>query len=223
MSHPQKRVVITQDIYNQPEEPFVQFRLTYDGPLRSTQRKKPSAEERHDLRRKFHAQLRRLWEINPFLKTGDAGGPEFYALESSREPSFLKAEELAAIHRVGNFQFVPLVTKRLDLICGLDILFLRQDKPGNLWRGDIDNRIKTLIDTLKKPDADDKYYLSSTPAADEMPLYCLLEDDALISKVAVESDQRLQVAPSGDIGEVALVITVNLRPYGMHVGNIPFG
>jgi hypothetical protein len=37
----------------------------------------------------------------------------------------------------------------LNLLCTLDILFLHPDKPGNLWTGDVDNRIKALFDSLR--------------------------------------------------------------------------
>ena len=54
----------------------MEFRLTYEGSLFATQKDPVSgqadarAEHKRDIRRKFHVQLKRLWEINPYLKHG---------------------------------------------------------------------------------------------------------------------------------------------------------
>ena len=219
----QKRVVITEDPYNQPDkETAMEFRLTYRGPLLSAQARNTQAEHKHALRRAFHFQLKRLWEITPFLDTGERSGPSALLLEGREYMPLYDRDSLAAKHAQFGFNFVPLVTRELNLLCGLEILFLRPDKPGNLWRGDIDNRIKTLFDALRIPEADD-YYTQRKPASDEKPFYCLLEDDDLITKISVETDQLL--AFDGDnenIGNVALVITVRLRPYETTLGNMAF-
>jgi hypothetical protein len=138
---------------------FMEFRLTYQGPLLATQRdpinsqKDPKADNKHTLRLAFHRQLKRLWEITPFLQSeirtrrsaGDRG-----------EAHDIKT--LAAKHNLYGFNFVPLVTHDIELFCGLEILFLRPDKPGGVvWAGDIDNRIKTLIDALRIPVAGELY------------------------------------------------------------------
>jgi hypothetical protein len=55
--------------------------------------------------------------------------------------------------------------------------------------------------------------------------YCLLENDKLISKVSVETDILLQDLPPPhvpDEHDARLVITVRLRPYEIHTGNIQF-
>jgi hypothetical protein len=117
-------------------------------------------------------------------------------------------------HSHYGFWFVPLV-----MICGLDILFLRPDKPGGvIWAGDIDNRLKTLL-----PEANERYH-ERTPEPDETPFYCLLEDDKLITKVSIETDQLLQfVTQKEEMSEVRLIITVRLRPYEINIGNVQFG
>lgn len=233
MSNTQKRIVVVDDPENCPEEPWMEFRLTYEGPLRSTQgepwgdQRDPRAEHKHEIRRVFHKQLRRLWEITPFLREGKSTGPEPITLYINSLPLIERpistvrdAHSLALQYAQFGFKFVPLVTTELNLVCGLDILFLRPDKPGNLWRGDIDNRVKTLLDALSVPEANDRY-CDRTPAEDEKPFYCLLEDDALITKLSVETDQLLETDGSPD--PVRLVVTVRLRPYELHLGNIQFG
>jgi hypothetical protein len=109
------------------------------------------------------------------------------------------------------------------LLCGLDVLFLRPDRPGGVvWAGDIDNRIKTLIDALRIPEANERY-AQRTPGPDEQPFFCLLEDDKLVSKLSIETDQLLEFDSPGNMNEVRLIITVHIRPYQMHMGNLEFG
>ncbi len=222
----------------------MEFRLTYEGLMQSTEKDALTgqhdgrAEHKHAILKVFHAQLKRLWEITPYLNTGKRSGPRVLAFRNKGLDSSPKAgslaefppqaehtrETLAKQYALYGFSFVPLVTRDLNLICGLEILFLRPDIPGNLVRsGDIDNRLKTLFDALRIPVANENY-ASRTPEADESPFYCLLEDDSLITKVAVETDQLLQfVTKNRDVNEVRLVITVRLRPYELHLGNIQFG
>jgi len=142
------RFTLLDDPYNQPDEGhFMQFRLTYEGPLFATQRDPISGQQdkrgvhKHDIRRAFHAQLKRLWDVVPHLKTGVGGGSAAvtFGLPQSppRDVAFLSAR-----HSLWNWNFVPLVTQDLNLVCGLDILFLRPDRPGAvLQSGDIDNRL----------------------------------------------------------------------------------
>ena len=89
-------------------------------------------------------------------------------------------------------------------------------------QGDIDGRLKTLIDALAIPDANQGYE-SRKAEKRENPLFVLLENDRQITKVSVETDQLLEyVTPNQDVNEVRLVITVKIRPYEVHAGNLPF-
>lgn len=204
----------------------MEFRLTYDGPLFVTgaepigQQPDRRASHKHDIRREFHRQLKRLWAITPFLHTGERSGPSVFITESSPHTPPYDMASLSAKYFLYGFNFVPLVTQDLNLICGLEILFLRPDRPGGVvWHGDIDNRLKTLLDALTIPTANENY-VGRTPDSDEKPFFCLLADDKLVTKVSVETDQLLDFVNEGD---VRLVITVRLRPYEMHLGNMQFG
>lgn len=219
------RKVYVEDKDNPPEDPAVEFRLSYTGPLLSTQRdaqggqvyKVNQRQNRHEIRRVFHRQLADLWQVTPFLRTGERSGPDLVLL--SKLPHDYRKETVAARYNMYGFNFVPLVTPELDLLCGLEILFLRPDRPGDVvWRGDIDNRLKTLIDALKVPEPNEEYS-SRTPADDEQPMFCLLSDDKLITKLTVETDQLL--APTS-ADSVSLMITVRIKPYETHIGNMQF-
>lgn len=107
-------------------------------------------------------------------------------------------------------------------MCGLDILLLRSDKVSDAqWYGDIDNRVKTLIDSLRVPVATEDYS-NRLPADDEKPLFCLLEDDKLITKLSVETDQLLDLHSNKPDEKVFLVITARVRPYEVTDWNVEF-
>lgn len=195
----------------------MEFVLTYEGPLYATQRdpvgnqppKHPA--NRRALREAFHRQLKELWAITPQLR----GEGQMILLAADGPIGGDKArlaDELAARHQHYGYKFVPLVTEELDLLCSIDILFLRPDRPGSVvWAGDIDNRLKTLLDALRVPEAAENY-VSTPPSADMDPFFVLLEDDKLITRVSVETD-RLLAPVNGDNADVRLVLHVKIKPF----------
>jgi hypothetical protein len=193
-----------------PEKCHMKFRMTYDGCLQSD----GTAQHKHALRREFHPQLKRLWEVDPNLKAfADNGIPRLNML----------ADQYT---RLG-YRFVPLATSGMSLIAAIDILFLRPGEPGSVIpSGDIDNRLKTLFDALRMPDSKDELGGYLTPTADEDPFFVLLQNDKLISHIAVETDVLLQPTQSakGDFlpNHARLIITVTLRPYKVAIGNMHF-
>ena len=72
--------------------------------------------------------------------------------------------------------------------------------------GDLDNRIKTLCDALRMPDADVE---ARYPQAQDHT-YCLLESDTLISGLEVETG-RLLFPKTEFPNEVHLVIEVSVK------------
>jgi hypothetical protein len=190
-------------------KPLVKFRLTYEGCLRPTQRdarseeRNPLAAHKHYVRRAFHRQLKHLWHTNQFLREckvdhsilPGAFGPGFH--ENVELIPMLEAVE-SQYHQFG-YRFVPLVIEEWQLLCSLDVLFLRRDIPGSAFTaGDIDNRIKTLIDALRCPRSQNELVGDDArPRNGEDPFFCLLEDDKQISHFAVETDTLLD-PPSDD-------------------------
>ena len=98
--------------------------------------------------------------------------------------------------------------------------------PGRLIQaGDIDNRIKTLIDALRMPGMNGSELRGNeTPLDGEDPFYVLLEDDKMVSSFSVESDDLLDPTESqtADNRRVRLVVTVTLRPYYVTSFNLSF-
>lgn len=212
------------DLWGSVGTDLMQFRLTYEGPLRSTQRD-PEGEQtdprhahKHAIRKVFHQQLKQLWEVNENLS---GAGPAASLITFGQPPSPPKtAAELAAVNQHYGWSFVPLVTEPMSLTCSLDILFLRRTRPGKLLQsGDIDNRLKTLFDALTVPTPHDRY-TEKTPAEGESPLFVLLEDDRLVTRVSVETDQLL-VPPQNpaSLDDVHLIVNVTVRPYVLSLDN----
>ena len=202
----------------------MQFHLTYEGPLKGAGSTTP--DHKHDLRRVFHRQLKRLWGTHQFLKDVKHGS---YVNAPNINPDLPMWEGLAQRYRVGSYRFVPLVREELALTCSLNILFLRPDLPGNLIRSaDIDARLKTLFDALQMPQEIGQMGGQQTPQDGEDPFYCLLQDDELISHVSVETDLLLEnthLAKTKNelINDARLIIDVTVQPYYLTMGNIGFG
>lgn len=120
------------------------FRLVYEGTLRAN----GSVAEKQMLRRSFHVQLAELWKQRPLRDLADPNTGFVFLNPGPPSPG-----KISVIFPLDGFQLAPLVTERLNLICHLDILFLRREVPGRVLTqgGDIDNRLKTLLDSLRMP------------------------------------------------------------------------
>jgi hypothetical protein len=85
--------------------------------------------------------------------------------------------------------------------------------------GDIDNRLKTLLDALRMPsNVEAKQARIDTP--DDDPIHCLLQDDALVTKVSVETDRLLRPAP--DPFALVAIIQVRVLVTKLTMANIGF-
>jgi hypothetical protein len=210
----------------------MEFRLVYQGPLRAEQNdakfgRHGRAEDKQKLRKHFHLQLRELWQQHPDLREQsemfvvtettphnfvDYPGPgvkRFRPVMPGSPGSRKYVDCVADDHvRCNGNRFVPLVSEKGGFTCSLDILFLRRDNPGNLVEpgGDIDNRIKVLLDGLRMP----KYERELGGIAieqDEDPFFCLLEDDKLITNLSITTDRLITpLTASEHVNDVVLVI-----------------
>lgn len=233
------KVVLFSPRDYEPDEDAVRFRLTYEGELHPSANDNSYTWNKHQIRKIFHPQLKRLWESTAFLQEG-ADHPipsQSVQVHPSKEalmfvtlrPFAGRVQRLGAHFARGDYNFVPLVTEDLFLLCEIDVLFLRQDPPGKIISsGDIDGRLKTLFDALRIPrgteeiqEREGKYV---GPTQYERPFYCLLEDDKLISRVTVETDTMLEAVGGGipSKSDARLVVTVTARPSRVEYANIPF-
>lgn len=182
----------------------MQFSLYYRGRLKSN----ASPADKHLLRQHFHRQMKELWQQPPLR--------EFKRLleddmQAHAEAADAQAYGLSVLRTLHGFTFAPLVCERVHLVAELEIQMLWSQAPGAIVSagGDIDNRLKTLFDSLKVPSESTALPPGTTPRADEAPFFCLLEDDRLITRVTVETDRLLE--PALDPSEVALFIRVRTR------------
>jgi len=181
----------------------VEFRLTYKGRLPSQKAGGGGTrvQEKHEIRLQIHRQLKALWRDHPGLRSwGEVG-------ENGRT----HADTAADSHDHFGRRYLPLVTEQGGLACSLEILFLRRDQPGGLVRtgGDIDNRIKTLLDALQVPNLGDQVPKEWIPSEEENPLYCLMEDDRLINSLTVTTDRLLApLTENESINDVILIMHV---------------
>jgi hypothetical protein len=172
------------------------FRLLYEGPI--APRKRATLQDIHAIRKAFDPQVRELWQHLPLRSESER------VLRHQHE---IPANQIGILETRGTTVFAPLVTKRLDLMCELEITFLRRQSPGQLIGdgGDIDNRIKTLLDALSMPPlAQQKHFEHATSSE---IIHCLLQDDSLVTKLSVETDRLLR--PTN--GEHDLVAIIRAR------------
>jgi hypothetical protein len=202
----------------------MKFHLIYSGRLSSGTKPKP--DEARDIRDQLSPQLKQLWETHHALRVLRSSswvrGPDVKIAYLQPHPSpfdqMIEVDEadlrkdgfinLCEPVPVDGHPFIPVARKSLDLNCSLEILFLRKGDPGALVTqdGDIDNRMKILLDALKVPPAENvrKY------PQKESPTYCLLESDSLIQGLDIDTD-RLLSPRTDDEKEVHLVIQVTIH------------
>ncbi len=211
--------VTRSDPYLDPDDGGyrMEFRLTYAGKLLS-HRDDGKLPQRslhvHDIRREFQKQLRMVWAEHPALKA---------RLDNWKQHNKLDEQ----IFTAEGFHWFPMVTERNYLVCALNILMLRPGPPAQVVH-DVDNRLKTIFDALRKAKGPLELGLNTpsgkqVPSLDEDPFYVLLENDNLITHVSVTSDMLLEpIKNVSDDTAVRLVIDVVIRPYFTELYNMEF-
>ena len=181
----------------------MRFTLTYSGDLRANAR----PDHKHDLRKAFHQQLLTLWKEQPLVDYR-------WWFDGSKSKTAVNL-----IRKIGEFEFVPLVSQDLHLICELEIFMVRPESPGAIITqgGDIDNRLKTLFDALRIPHNINELPKGVSPETSETPFFCLLQDDLLISAVSVKTDRLL--VPATSTATVHLDIRVTTQPTRLVIDN----
>jgi hypothetical protein len=207
----------------------MKFTLTYDGPLPSAGNN-PSPKKRQEvwaIREQISGQLADLWVNHPSLKilqrhrhtlkTEPFINQELHHLNEVPLEPFPPREkyehiDLCEATLVEGVHFQPLVRDSIGLLCSLDILFLRAGPKGNVYQGgDLDNRVKTLLDALRTPSTSElkATKLEFDPALKKL-MYVLLEDDKYVTGLNVKTAQLLN-PPGLTESEVRLVIDVDIR------------
>lgn len=222
------RRVLRWDPYGEPSEDGMQFRLFYEGQFLASSGEPRDGQldrralHKHNLRRAFHRQLQHLWETHPFLSKAKIFGDMFDIQDQPLRPM---VEVVRDMHPNCGFNWVPLVCRQFSLLCKLEILMLRRDRPGAIFRDsrDIDNRLKTLFDALKMP-RDMGELGGMAPIEGEDPFFVLLQSDDLITHVSVETDDLLDPPSEAGMDDswARVVVTVTLSPYAANMFNLNF-
>lgn len=147
----------------------------------------------------------RVFRLGEEIRKGELVGGRLEATPRDSNHSYLE---------LGAFKLVPLVQRKIRVACAVAITFLRRGAPGDVVHGgDLDNRLKTLLDALRMPH-------SLAELAEDQPdhesdgwFFCLLEDDILITSLSVETHQLLTpLAPGSNRNDVDLLIRIQLKP-----------
>jgi hypothetical protein len=215
--------------------PLVKFTLTFDGALPSGGNGSKTAKKaKWVIRQQFHPQLVELWNLNPALKRihkhsvvpKNSVFPWFEGHHQGTEgdgivPLAIPNDhiDLCALVDRGEDKYKPIVRSSYALTCSLNVLFLRKEPAGHIYQGgDLDNRIKTLLDALSVPHVDHK---RPADCIIDNPMYCLLEDDSLVTGLAVKSE-RLLSRPDTPESQVHLIVEVDVRVTDSRSYNVMF-
>ena len=157
----------------------MQFNLIYQGDLPPN----GNAAVKWQIRRKFDDQIRRLWDYPPLSD-----------IDEYRDKDY-RPNDCYLGRFVQNVEFISFVSEKIATLVELDILLLSAGMgPRIVTRGgDIDNRLKTLLDALKAPGDNGQ----EMPLCPDVPpdgrVYCLMDDDKLVSRLNIKVDRLLTV------------------------------
>jgi hypothetical protein len=202
----------------------MRFTLHYEGPLAAA----GSTKAKQRIRQELEPQLKELWSYPPLVDSpGETSrflvppGADSRGNSDERSYGFGFDTPCVLIPRFGH-TFAALVSEPVGLAAELDILMLRPAEPGQIivGGGDIDNRLKTLFDSLSAPQQAQQLPDDARPTSATDPFYVLLDDDNRITRVNVETD-RLLAPESAD--HVRLFIRVQTRIVAPMISNIELG
>jgi len=184
------------------------FHLRYRGPLPANGNPGDKATIRESLSpqiAELFATARQLKNVSlPSLRTATrmkaGGNPELAPAVaqgsfSSSIASAQTAPESDLFYRfsIGCYSFIPLITRLHGLVCEIDLTFLRREEPGAIVNagGDMDNRLKTLFDALRIPHTTSEFSPPSGSIGSPVDVFCLLEDDVLITRLGLRTGRLL--------------------------------
>lgn len=173
---------------------MIEFTLVYRGELRPSG--KPS--HKHAVRQRFHRQLRHLWHHPAKMAPGSLS----HIRPDLSDPGLLRP--------VGPFKCLPVISENGYNVAEVQVTLLHPEPAGSILTrtGDIDNRLKTLFDAMKMPSVAE-LPRGKEPGPNEIPFFCVVEDDHLITTVSVDTKRLLD--PAVTLGYVNLVVTVRGR------------
>lgn len=166
----------------------MRFSLTFQGDLPP----RGSPTQIQNVREQFDPQMRRLWNTEPLIGSANYIDPQ-YLPNDCYVPRTVKSTE-----------YVPLVSDKLALRASLSVMLYSSDLPGGmLSHGDIDNRMKTLLDALTVPPVQQA---SDNPVKDGRT-FCLLDDDRFVSELTIRNERLLTL----DVGSRQSLAIIDVK------------
>ncbi|MBN2676406.1 MAG: hypothetical protein JXR30_04110 [Alphaproteobacteria bacterium] len=178
----------------------MKFKLIYKGEVKIHPKRR--AHHIHDIRMKLDCQLKRLTEIPPYSKLQNYIHSE-------------KDNKKTIVRTVSGIEFVPIISPELNLLAELEVQILHPELLGTP-RADIDNRMKTLLDALRRPQ---DIHEVPEDAQRGQRIYTLLDDDHLVTKITVNTSHWLANRNPEDL---LIIITVNIRASRGTLENLDF-
>ncbi|MDR0967324.1 MAG: hypothetical protein LBL75_00620 [Rickettsiales bacterium] len=190
----------------------MKFKLLYFGELRTNPKKR--SQHIADIRMQLHPQLKNLLENSPWNNL-----TKYMMPNAKKQP--------ITTRHIGGIDWNPIITPNLKLLAELDILLLHPEIVG-VARSDVDNRMKTLLDALRRPQ--NEHEIGENTPKNMGPIYTLLDDDHLVTKISVNTSHLLgrelfrdDNGPTPDDEEkVFILIDVNVRVAEGTLENLPF-
>lgn len=187
----------------------MKFKLLYFGDILTNPKKR--AQHIADIRMQFHPQLKRLVDFKPWNHLTN-----FMESGNTKSPIITK--------HIGGIDWNPIITPNLKMIAELDILLMHPEIVG-MPHSDIDNRVKTILDGLRCPQ--NEHEIGQNTPRDIGPIYTLLDDDHLVTKLTVNTSHLLApeiIKHHGPISNdsVFMLIDVNVRVTEGTIENLPF-
>lgn len=174
----------------------MRFTLVYEGDLPPNGK----AEVKWYIRRKLEPQLRKLWNV-----------PPFDSIAKYKDPNYQPDTCYVGI-KAGEFEYIPCISTKLHMRAELQIRLLSSTMPGGLLRsGDIDNRLKTLLDALSIPGAQQVPKNADTET--DHQVFCLLENDCLVTRIDVTNDRLLTELD----GSKKVIVLIEVHPVAFTV------
>ena len=187
----------------------MKFKLLYYGDILTNPKKR--AQHIADIRMQFHPQLKRLMDFKPWSNLS-----KYMIPEAKKNPIITR--------HIGGIDWNPVITPSLKMIAELDILLMHPEIVG-VPHSDIDNRVKTILDGLRCPQ--NEHEIGQNTPRDIGPIYTLLDDDHLVTKLTVNTSHLLatNIMPK-DVqytkDSIFMLIDVNVRVTEGTLENLPF-
>ena len=178
--------------------------LRYKGQLLSAHSSN-RVKEKHSIRKYLHDQLAAYWQQNQRLAAMLADLKHLQIAHRSRD-SFVVDRPLSDGTKfwwrwpLCGYDFIPLVTQIHGTHWELSIrLYRKPERSGFLFAGgDIDNTVKTFLDALQVP-KEESQVPNEGPIHEKSinwpPLFCMFDDDKVVTKLTIESFKLLTPIP----------------------------